>query len=128
MSDLNTVALVGRLTRDAEEKVNGKGSSWLLLYLANNYFYYHNSEKKEEANFFRVKVWGKMAESLKVYLVKGIQVGIQGRLSQYNFKGTDDKMFNIVEIVADRIQLISPRKKALIEQKTGDTVQEDVPF
>lgn len=127
MSDLNTVSLVGRLTHDAEVKVNGNGTSWMIFSLANNYCYSHNNEKVEEVSFFRVKVWGKMAESLKEYLVKGKQIGVAGRLRQHKFKGDDDKMINIIEVVANQIQLISSFKNMEMPQQ-NEAVESDVPF
>lgn len=110
MSDLNSVSLVGRLTHDAEIKNNGNGKSWVVLNLANNYTYSLNKEKIDEANFFKIKIFGKLGESLQEYLVKGKQIGVQGRLKQYKYKNEDNKNMNVIEIIANQVQLISNMK------------------
>ncbi len=133
MSDLNAVSLVGRITNDPEEKVNTNGNSWLTFNLANNHYYKHNGESVDEASFFRVKVWSRLAKPIQKYLVKGKQIGINGRLCQYRFKTKDEKNINIVEVVASQIQLLSDSRKSKKDTKVDDNITEtemtdDVPF
>lgn len=131
MSDLNVVSLVGRLTNDADVRESENGKSCLTFSLANNRFYKQNQEKKEDVSYFKIIVWGKLGESLRPYLNKGKQVAVQGRLHQYKYKNTEEKLVSFTEIVADRIQLISsPKKDEQPDRVKEDllAVENDVPF
>lgn len=112
MNDLNSVVLIGRIAGDPETKVNGNGNSFLIFTLANNRSFVHKGQKSEEANFIRICLWGRQAEPLKEYLVRGRQVGLRGRLHQFSFTAADGKTVSMTEVVASSIQFLSrPGKK-----------------
>jgi single-strand DNA-binding protein len=81
MSDLNVVALVGRLTRDAVVRTSAKGDSFCQFTVAVN-----RSRKREDGtwedapHFLTFTLYGERAERLTPYLVKGQAVSIQGHL------------------------------------------------
>jgi single-strand DNA-binding protein len=104
-TDINSVVLVGRLTRDAELKYTNSGMPISKLGLAVNRKRKKDGQWTEEANFFDVLLWGKIAEALQPYLVKGKQIGIQGELSQNRWE-QDGQPRSRVEIVANNIQLL----------------------
>jgi single-strand DNA-binding protein len=75
MSDLNSLSVVGRLTRDAEAKVVGMDSTPLVTFsLANNIGWGTNAS----VNYFTVNLWGKGGKSVLPYLTKGQQVALTG--------------------------------------------------
>lgn len=76
MNDLNIVALVGRLTRDAEAPA---GNGPVRLSIAVNRSVKRGEEWAEEASFFELEYWHK---SILPYLVKGKQIAVQGELKQ----------------------------------------------
>ena len=63
-SDLNMVAMVGRLTRDAELKYLGSGSAVVNLSIAVNRSKKEGDQWISEANFFDVTYFGKGAEAV----------------------------------------------------------------
>jgi len=63
---------------------------------------------EEEANFFDVVVWGRTAEALNQYLVKGKQIGVEGELRQDRWE-QDGQKRSRVEIVASNIMLLGSR-------------------
>jgi len=75
MADINHVVLVGRLTRNAELKYTNNGSAVSKFGLAINQRRKKDDQWVDEAHFFDIVLWGKTAESLNQYLVKGKQVG-----------------------------------------------------
>ncbi len=130
MSDLNSVLLVGRIANDPELKVNGNGTASLVLTLANNRTYLSNSKPVEESNFIRVKVWGKQADNLQKYLGKGKQIGISGRLHQYQFKGNDGNAVYITEVVANQVQFLSKSDKKIVNnipEESEEIIDEGIP-
>ena len=62
-------------------------------------------EWKEEASFFDVTLWGKMAEGLNTYLVKGKQIAVEGELEQERWE-KDGQNHSKVTITASNIQLL----------------------
>jgi single-strand DNA-binding protein len=105
MADLNHVMLIGRLTRDAEFKYITSGNAVCKFSVAVNYRKKNGDQWVEEANFFDVVLWGRQAESLNQYLLKGKQVAVDGELRQNRWE-QDGQNRSKVEIVANNIQLL----------------------
>ena len=105
MADINNVVIVGRLTRDAELKYTTGGTAVSKLGIAVNKRKKQGDEWKEEASFFDVTLWGKMAEGLYTYLVKGKQVAVEGELEQERWE-KDGQNHSKVTITASNVQLL----------------------
>jgi single-strand DNA-binding protein len=105
MADINRVILVGRLTRNAELKYTNNGSAVSRFGLAINQRRKKDDQWVDEAHFFDVVVWGKTAESLNQYLLKGKQVGVEGQLRQDRWE-QEGQSRSKVEIVATNIMLL----------------------
>ena len=82
MRDINVVVLVGRLTRDSEIKYTKSGMPIARFSLAVNRSVKKGDAWEDEASFLDVDFWGKAAEAVNRYLVKGAQVGVEGELRQ----------------------------------------------
>lgn len=82
MRDINVVVLVGRLTRDSELKYTKSGMPVARFSLAVNRSKKQGEEWVDEASFFDIDFWGKGAEAVNRYLIKGQQVGVEGELRQ----------------------------------------------
>jgi single-strand DNA-binding protein len=105
MADINRVILVGRLTRNAELKYTNNGSAVSRFGIAINQRRKKDDQWVDEAHFFDVVVWGKTAESLNQYLLKGKQVGVEGQLRQDRWE-QEGQSRSKVEIVATNIMLL----------------------
>jgi len=105
MADINRVIIVGRLTRNAELKYTNSGSAVSRFGIAVNQRRKKDDQWVDEAHFFDVVVWGKTAESLNQYLLKGKQVGVEGQLRQDRWE-QEGQSRSKVEIVATNIQLL----------------------
>ena len=136
MADINHVVLVGRLTRDAELKYTGTGMAVSNFSLAINRRRKSGDEWVEEAHFFNVVVWGRVAEALSPYLVKGKQVGIQGELRQNRWE-QDGQPRSRVEINASNVQLLGGRGQTATSggeteyeapPPPSDDFEDDIPF
>jgi len=105
MSDVNSVILIGRLTRDAELKYSSGGMPICRFSLAINRRKKDGDAWTDEANFFDVVLFGKMGESINQYLVKGKQIAVQGELRQDRWE-QDGQTRSKVEIFANNVQLL----------------------
>lgn len=104
-NDINMVVLVGRLTRDPEMRYTNSGVAVCKFSLAVNRRKRSGDSWSDEVSFFDISLWGKQAESLNNYLVKGKQVAIQGELRQSRWEQDGQKRSRI-EVVANNIQLL----------------------
>jgi single-strand DNA-binding protein len=82
MRDINVGVLVGRLTRDSELKYTKSGMPIARFSLAVNRSRKQGEEWVDETSFFDIDFWGKGAEAVNRYLIKGQQVGVEGELRQ----------------------------------------------
>lgn len=107
-TDMNSVFLIGRLTRDAELSYFQSGSAVSKFSIAVNRSRKDGEQWISEANFFDVSLFGKSAENLKKYLLKGTQVAVQGSLRQDRWE-KDGQKFSRVYVVANDVQLLGGR-------------------
>ena len=105
MTDINNVTLVGRLTKDADIRYTTGGTAVLNFSVAVNESRKQGEKWIEEASFFDVPLFGKMAETLKQYLTKGKQVAINGRLQQQRWE-QDGQPRSKVVVIANAVQLL----------------------
>ena len=102
---LNSVNIMGNLTRDPELKYTQSGKGVCTLSVANNRVYTSNGEKKTEVSYFDVEVWGVVAENCAKYLKKGRGVIVEGRLKQDRWE-KDGKTQSKVKISANNIHFL----------------------
>ena len=143
MADINHVVLVGRLTRDAELKYTNTGTAICKFSIANNQRRKRDDQWVDEAHFFDVTLWGKAAEAVSQYLVKGKQVGVEGQLRQSRWEQDGQPRIR-VEINAANLQLLgSPGGASQQQQQSApdsgypggqqepypkDEFEDDIPF
>ncbi|WP_296016659.1 single-stranded DNA-binding protein [uncultured Treponema sp.] len=105
MTDINKTVLVGRLTKDIEIKYTNSGAAIGNLSIAVNRSRKQDDQWIDEASFFDVKIYGKMAESLRPYLTKGKQIAVEGFLKQERWQ-KDGQNFSKVTVGAENVQLL----------------------
>jgi single-strand DNA-binding protein len=122
MANLNHVVLLGNLTRDAELKYTNTGTAVSKFSLAVNRRIKKGDVWTDEANFFDIVIWGKTAENLTQYLLKGKQVAIEGELRQSRWDDKETgKSRSKVEISATNVQLLGGNR-------SGGSSEGSAPF
>ena len=107
MGSVNKVILVGNLGRDAELRYTPGGAAVATLNLATTEVWNDKSgQRQEKTEWHRIVLWGKQAESLQEYLVKGKQIYVEGRLQTRSWDDKDGNKRYTTEIKADRITLL----------------------
>lgn len=127
MNDISNVTIFGRLTRDAESKYLANGTAMASFSIAVNRGVKKGDKWEDEASFFDCTIWGKTAENLGKFLVKGKQVGIVGSLKQERWEKEGQKHSKIV-ITVDTMQIIGDRKEGIVEKQEAKFIDDDVPF
>lgn len=105
---INSVVLVGNLTRDPELRHTQGGTPVCQFSLAINGSEKVGEEWVERPDFFDVTVFGNQAEACAEYLAKGKKAGVSGRLRQdrWDDKDTGAKRSKVVVIARD-VQFLS---------------------
>lgn len=106
---LNSVNIMGNLTRDPEMKYTSSGRPVCNISIANNRIYSKNGEKVSEVSYFDVEVWGVIAENCAKYLSKGSGIIVEGRLKQDRWE-KDGKTQSRVRITANNVHFM-PRRQ-----------------
>lgn len=105
---LNSVNIMGNLTRDPELKYTSSGRSVCNLSIANNRVYTANGEKVTEVSYFDIEVWAATAENCAKYLTKGSGIIVEGRLKQDRWE-KEGKTQSKVRIAANSIHFLPKR-------------------
>lgn len=142
MTDINSVFLIGRITKDISDKdfsFTKNKVAKLNFSIAVNRSIKNGNEWKNEASFFDVVAWGLYAESLQKKLHKGLQVAVKGALKQDRWE-KDGQKFSKVYILAESVQTLANTNANANSQQgaTEKTLQgnvdntnefpEDIPF
>jgi single-strand DNA-binding protein len=110
MADLNTVALTGNLTRDAE--LRGENQNVLAVRLAVSGRRKVGETWEDVGHFFDVTVFGNRAAGLAPHMTKGRRIAVQGRLESREFTVDDQKRYGVQVIAEDVVLLGGPRDEA----------------
>lgn len=102
---MNSVVLIGRLTRDPEVRYTSESQMAVATFTV-AIDRPVKPGKEKQSDFPRVKVFGKQAESCERFLRKGRLVGIQGRIQTGKYTGKEGQTIYTTEVVADRVEFL----------------------
>lgn len=125
---MNSVNLVGRLTRDPEVRYTAGENATAVAKFAIAVDRPTQGEKK--ADFPNIVVFGRQAENCEKYLSKGRQVAIHGRIQTGKYEDKDGRMVYTTEVVANSVEFLGSKSDTgKSEPVKGFTqLEEDVPF
>lgn len=105
---INSVCLVGRLTRDPELRYTPSNVAVATFSLAvNRNFKDANGER--ETDFINCVIWRQQAENLANWAKKGALIGITGRIQTRNYENQQGKRVYVTEVVAENFQMLESR-------------------
>lgn len=131
--NINRVVLTGNLTRDPELRSTSGGLSICKLGVACNTRRKNSTtgDWEEKANYFRVTVFGRQADSCGQYLRKGRPVAIDGRLEYSEYEDKEGQKRQSIDIIADTVQFLGGREDTAngngFSASTGQA-ESDVPI
>ena len=121
MGSVNKVILVGNLGKDAEVRVTPGGQSVASFSIATTENWTSKEgEKKEQTEWHRIVLWGKAADSLQPYLVKGKQIYLEGRLQTRQWEKEGQKHYT-TEVKADKSVLLGGGRGQSRDTDRGDS-------
>ena len=130
---INQVILMGRLTRDPEQRTTSTGKTIASFSIAVD-----RGGESDAADFFEVTAWEKLGELVIQYLAKGRRVLVQGRLRQDSWDDKETgKKRSRVEVTATDVTFLdgpsegaggsdSAAPRSTSAKKSDDVVIEDI--
>ena len=101
---MNSVALIGRLTRDPEIRYTQDQMAIATFSIAIDRPPRRDGTK--ETDFPRITVFGKQAENCERYLKKGLRVGVTGRIQTGSYTNKNGDKVYTTDVVADRVEFL----------------------
>ena len=111
MININSVTLVGRLTKDIELRKTSSNTSVCNFTVAVDRRFQSQQQGGQSADFISCIAWRQSADFLAQYANKGTIVGVEGRIQTRSYDGQNGKVY-VTEVVADSVQIISSRNGA----------------
>lgn len=107
MSSFNKVILMGNLTRDPELRVTPKGVSVCQFSLAVNSTYRDkDGNPKDEVAFVDIDAFGKQADVISKYLLKGRPLLVEGRLKFDTWEDKEGGRRSKLKVVLEGFQFV----------------------
>ena len=135
--NVNKTIQVGRITQDLEIKKTQSGQDVLSFSIANNRSWKDNDgNKQEKTDFHNIVAWGKQAQVLAEYAVKGQELYIEGRIETRSWDDESGKKNYRTEIILENFQFGSKpggkteevKQDQVIEAPTDEIDPDDIPF
>lgn len=137
---MNSVQLVGRLTRDPEIRYADGGSAVARFSLAVDRRY--KSENGPTADFPNCVAFGRTAEFIEKYFRKGMRMGCQGRIQTGSYTNNDGQKVYTTDVVVESCEFVEAKASQQSEEnndgfgpadKNGfmnipDDIDEELPF
>ena len=135
---MNTVCLVGNLTRDIELRYTQSGTAVCGFGLAVNERTKKGEEWVDDPVFVDCTAFGRSAEVLSEYCSKGTKIGLEGKLRLERWESDGQKRSKL-SVVANRIELLGARNPSATDPEAhhepqeaavgaGASDEEDIPF
>lgn len=102
---MNNVVLIGRLTRDPEVRYTS-GSQMAVASFTVAIDRPTRAGEEKKADFPRVTVFGKQAETCEKYLAKGRLVAINGRIQTGSYQNKNGDTVYTTDVVANRVEFL----------------------
>lgn len=115
---MNSVVLIGRLTKDVEVRRTNTGKPVASFTIA-------VQRDKENTDFINCVAWNGTAELLEKYTSKGHRLCLEGRIQTRTYDANDGRKVYVTEVVAHRVELLESKSKdprAEHPQQTDNTL------
>lgn len=128
----NLVVLIGRTTKDPDLRYSQNGTAITRFTLAVDRPVKSGEEKK--ADFPQIICFGKTAEFVANYIVKGQKIAVQGRLQTGSYQKNDGTTVYTTDVIADRVEPCEYRRteetnnNASEWDSLGEEINVDLPF
>ena len=105
---MHKILVIGNVGSDPEMRYTPNGSAVTSFSVATNRRYTTSAgEQKEETEWFKVSAWNKLAETCNQYVVKGMKVYVEGRVSSSAWTDKEGQSRSSLEINCSDVQFLT---------------------
>ena len=104
---MNSVSLVGRLTRDVEIRYTDGGASISRFGIAVDRRF--KAEGRPTADFINCVAFGKTAEFVEKYFCKGQRIGLTGRIQTGSYTNKDGQKVYTTDVIAENVEFVESK-------------------
>ena len=115
---MNTITLLGRLTKNPEARYTSTGKAVTLFTLAVNRPY-TNADGQREADFISCQAWGKTAEVVGNHVSKGDRLLVEGRLQIRSYTDKEGVKRYATEVIVNRVEFIEQKKDSNVKTEAS---------
>ena len=140
---MNSVVLVGRLTKDPDVRYTGEKTAMGRYTLAVDRRF--KREGQPTADFISCVVFGAGAEFAEKYFTKGMRIAVSGRIQTGSYKDKDGRTVYTTDVVVEAQEFAQNKEEAKAAEETiperapepadpdgfmkvPDTLDEELPF
>ena len=134
---MNSVQLIGRLTRDPEIRYTDGGASIARFGLAVDRRF--KQENGADADFINIVSFGKTAEFIEKYFHKGMKIALNGRIQTGSYTDKDGKKVYTTDVVAENVEFCESKGNSANNDSPApasdgdfmsvpDGIDEELPF
>lgn len=116
---LNSVIIMGRLTRDPELRRTQSGTAVTSFAMAVDRDFKSQSGEKE-TDFIDVVAWRNTGEFAAKYLAKGRMAAVEGRIQVRDWQDKDGNRRKSVEVVADNVYFADSKRDSKPQESRDD--------
>lgn len=103
----NKVQLIGNVGKEPEIVNLESGKKLAKFSLATNENYKNgNGERVTDTQWHNIIAWGKTADLIEKYVMKGREVGVEGKLTNRSWNDTEGNKHYITEVVCNELLLM----------------------
>jgi single-strand DNA-binding protein len=114
---MNNVSLVGRLTKDPDVRYTTNGLSIARINIAVDRQF--KKEGQATADFIPCIAFGKTAEFVEKYFLKGQRIGLTGRIQTGSYEKEDGTKVYTTDIVIDNVEFVESKTNDNSQAQTG---------
>ena len=119
---MNSVQLLGRLTRDPDVRYTDGGSTIARFSLAVDRRF--KQEGGETADFINCIAFGKTAEFIEKYFFKGTKIALNGRIQTGSYTNKDGVKVYTTDVVAENVEFAESKNN---NSNAGSNVNTPAP-
>lgn len=120
MKSVNSVTLLGNVTRDAELKSTKGGQPVCTFGLATNREWRdHDGILQKDAEFHTLVLWGAFAEACARHIKKGKPLYVEGHLKTGSWEGKAKAKMSKTEIVVEEIVFLGAKGEKMPQREVA---------
>jgi len=133
MRGVNKALIIGSVGKDPEVRATAGGDCIVNFSVATSESWKDKQGNKQESTeWHRVSAFGKLAEIIRDYVVKGSKVYIEGKIKTRKWQDKDGKDQYTTEIVANELQMLDSKGEksapAKQQEQAPPMFEDSIPF